>query len=396
MSSQSLPKEFERSTEVLPIVTYGISTIEDLRRAEAEIHLLEKLKRAGLSSEEVKLYRENETGGIDKQTKVEAAVLKQRLEVIYEKISDYEKSLSQKQSDEEPSTSTSKDIFERLRDKPITIYPDPHHPMNNIKDIEKNLFSHLNADVTPLTKRRKELRRFERKEDKILSRDGHMEIPTVPIQTVNREGSLWDVKELQKIPKKEQVMPIIGPVEKKPVMYSIRNNKIVRLEPLPGDRVHIEEYRAVDIIAPVNNAERELLEGTKMAVDDIRKMERFKNYEPGIPSKVLYLKNVAPGVSREQLGLLFNQFTLANGGPVDVRLMAGRMRGQAFVSFSNEELAIQALEEINGTILSGRPVIAEFGRNNNTNREDAHMENMSDSSQDSNNDDDNHSVPNVG
>lgn len=52
--------------------------------------------------------------------------------------------------------------------------------------------------------------------------------------------------------------------------------------------------------------------------------------------QVLYLKNIAPSVSQEQLSLLFNQFVLANGGPVDVRMMTGRMRGQAFVGFQSE------------------------------------------------------------
>ncbi|XP_013192684.1 RNA-binding protein 41-like [Amyelois transitella] len=371
MSSQTMPKEFERSTEVLPIMTYGISTIEDLRRAEAEIRMLDKLKKAGLSSEEVKLYRDNENG-VEKP-KVEASALKRKLESIYEKISDYDKTVSQESKDN-PSTSSppSVDVFERLRDKPITIYPDPNHPMNNLKEIEQNLFGHLDGDVTPLSKRRKELRRFERSKEKILNQDGHIEIPTAPVPTVNREGSLWDVKELPK-PKNVDI-PIIGPSEKKPVMYSIRNNKIVRLEALPGDCgcVHEEEYQAVEIVAPVNNAERELLEGTQMSLDDIRKIDRFKDYEPGIPSKVLYLKNLASSVTREQLALLFNQFMMSNGGPINVDLLTGRMRGQAFVSFTSEDIAIQALEEVNGTIMCGRPIIAEFGRNNNTNREDAY------------------------
>lgn len=55
-----------------------------------------------------------------------------------------------------------------------------------------------------------------------------------------------------------------------------------------------------------------------------------------IYQQTLYLKNIAPSVSQEQLSLLFAQFTLANGGPVDVRLMSGRMRGQAFVIFHSE------------------------------------------------------------
>ncbi|KAM3966046.1 RNA-binding protein 41 [Aphomia sociella] len=364
MCSESLPKEFEKTTEVLPIVTYGISTIEDLRRAEAEIHLLEKLRRAGLTTDEVKLYQENEAGIVDQRTKIEPTVLKARLEAIYEKIGQYEKTESLKQSKEQPSTSknTPEDIFERLKDKPITIYPDPH-PNKNVKEVDENVFT---PDITPITKRRKSLRRFERNREKVLSHEGQINIPLHPTPVINRPGSLWDAKVL---PKKTQNVEasnncIIGP--KKHTMYTIRNNKIVRLEPLPGDQGVVEdEYQAVDIVLPTNSAEQQLLEGTKMCVDDIKKIERFKDYEPGIPSKVLYLKNIAPSVTHEQLSLLFNQFMLENGGPVELKLMTGRMRGQAFVSLQKEELAIQALEEVNGTILSGRPIIAQFGRISN-------------------------------
>lgn len=66
-------------------------------------------------------------------------------------------------------------------------------------------------------------------------------------------------------------------------MYTIKDNKIVRLEPVADSE---EELRAVDIVIPVNAAEEQLLEGTKMCLDDIKKIDRFKDYEPGIPSRV--------------------------------------------------------------------------------------------------------------
>lgn len=70
-------------------------------------------------------------------------------------------------------------------------------------------------------------------------------------------------------------------------MYTIKDNKIVRLEPVQhqGDA---QEFRAVDIVVPVNAAEEQLLEGTKMCLDDIKKIDRFKDYEPGMPSKVSF------------------------------------------------------------------------------------------------------------
>ena len=41
-----------------------------------------------------------------------------------------------------------------------------------------------------------------------------------------------------------------------------------------------------------------------------------------------------------------------------MRLMqTGRMKGQAFVGLPNEQLAKQATEELNGLVLSGKPIV---------------------------------------
>lgn len=61
--------------------------MEEYRKAEAEIQHQEWLKKAGLTSEEIKLYQENEAGLLDQRKKIESGVLKNKLEVIYNKIS---------------------------------------------------------------------------------------------------------------------------------------------------------------------------------------------------------------------------------------------------------------------------------------------------------------------
>ncbi|CAH2258042.1 jg26742 [Pararge aegeria aegeria] len=239
------------------------------------------------------------------------------------------------------------------------------HPMNELKEIEEDLFGHLkNENIIPITKRRKLLRHLERKKEKVISQQKDPGIDPIAGPSQVKPGSLWDVKEIPvKQPPSNSDNRIIGP--KKRTMYTIKEDKIVRLEPVQHRENADEEFRAVDIVVPVNAAEEQLLEGTKMCLDDIKKIDRFKDYEPGLPSKVLFLKNISTRVPQEQLSLLFNQFHLENGGPVELRLMSGRMRGQAFVTFQSEDLAIQALVEINGTILGGQPIIAQFGRNSN-------------------------------
>lgn len=170
--------------------------------------------------------------------------------------------------------------------------------MTNLKKIEENLFGHLRKEpIASCTKRKKALRRFERNKERILAQEGHVQIPTTSSPTVNRPGSLWDVKELpktqnteaqttQNISSSSRSKPrMIGP-EPKPIVYTIRNSKIMRVEPQPGDQeIQMEEVQAVEI-AP-NDRDDQVLEGTKMSIDDIRQIERFKNYHPGKPSKVI-------------------------------------------------------------------------------------------------------------
>lgn len=163
--------------------------------------------------------------------------------------------------------------------------------MNELKQLEDNLFGHLKSDIIPITKRRKILRRLERKTERILAQQ--KQLMTSDSKTdneppiVNRPGSLWDVREIPKRQEQTLKCKIIGP--KKKTMYTIKDNKILRLEHINGEKSN--EYKAVDIVIPVNEAEQQLLEGTKMCIDDIKKIERFKDYIPGVPSKVSCVNN---------------------------------------------------------------------------------------------------------
>lgn len=106
--------------------------------------------------------------------------------------------------------------------------------------------------------------------------------------TVNRPGSLWDMKEIPKKQEQSLKCKIIGPKEK--TMYTIKDKKILRLQ--RTEEENSNDYKAVDIVIPVNEAEEQLLEGTKMCIDDIKKIERFKDYVPGVPSKVSCVTNM--------------------------------------------------------------------------------------------------------
>jgi len=47
---------------------------------------------------------------------------------------------------------------------------------------------------------------------------------------------------------------------------------------------------------------------------------------------------------------------------LEVNIMGGRMKGQAFVTFPNVESAKRALSEVHGYLLHYKPMIIEFGK----------------------------------
>ncbi|XP_065819203.1 LOW QUALITY PROTEIN: RNA-binding protein 41 [Labrus bergylta] len=96
--------------------------------------------------------------------------------------------------------------------------------------------------------------------------------------------------------------------------------------------------------------------------EGIRSIPRFRNYQPGKPSKVLCVKNLSAQTSVSQLVALFSRFEQENGAPVVYRLLTGRMKGQAFVTLPDAEAADSALRLVHGYRLHGKPLVVEFGR----------------------------------
>ncbi|XP_074064554.1 RNA-binding protein 41 [Macrotis lagotis] len=101
----------------------------------------------------------------------------------------------------------------------------------------------------------------------------------------------------------------------------------------------------------------------RLSEEDIRKIPMFASYSPGEPNKVLYLKNLSPRVTEKELVSLFARFQEKKGPPIQFRVLTGRMKGQAFITFPNMEIAQQALLLVNGYNLLGKTLVIEFGKN---------------------------------
>ncbi|XP_048069523.1 RNA-binding protein 41 isoform X12 [Ursus arctos] len=90
---------------------------------------------------------------------------------------------------------------------------------------------------------------------------------------------------------------------------------------------------------PIEFVPEDEIQRNRLSEEEIRKIPMFSSYNPGEPNKE------------------------KKGPPIQFRMMTGRMRGQAFITFPNKEIARQALYLVNGYKLRGKILVIEFGKN---------------------------------
>lgn len=128
------------------------------------------------------------------------------------------------------------------------------------------------------------------------------------------------------------------------------------------------------------------LNENRIPPDQLKVYPMFQNYATGDISNRLYLKNIARDVTEADLRAIYERYLAENcdgqGGiqTIDIRLMtSGRMKGQAFINFDGpylnyddekaaNELSVEyqmiekALNETNGLILKGKPLVVVYGK----------------------------------
>uniref|UniRef100_A0A8C3GVX0 RNA-binding protein 41 n=1 Tax=Corvus moneduloides TaxID=1196302 RepID=A0A8C3GVX0_CORMO len=125
---------------------------------------------------------------------------------------------------------------------------------------------------------------------------------------------------------------------------------------------HQSPPRPVVIKEPVEFVPEEEILKNRLSEEELRKIPRFSSYHPGEPSKVLYLKNLGPRVTMKDLVSLFARFQKEDSPLIQFRLLSGRMRDQAFITFPDTEAAQSALQLLNGYKLHGKPLVIAFGK----------------------------------
>lgn len=108
----------------------------------------------------------------------------------------------------------------------------------------------------------------------------------------------------------------------------------------------------------------------RLTLTEIRELPRFRDYHAGHPTrvsytkqqenvlrrtwfksphKVLYVKNLHPRVSSDDLKAIFDRYSAGDGNRVTVRLMTGRMKGQAFIEFPCKHIRVLSIRVTNIT-----------------------------------------------
>ena len=103
------------------------------------------------------------------------------------------------------------------------------------------------------------------------------------------------------------------------------------------------------------------LKTNRIPLERLMTERKFANYVRGTTSNVLYVKNLRRNVTSEHLASVFGNFGNDVANPT-YKVLRGKMRGQAFVTFPCAQVASRALDQCQGFVLSGQPIVISFAR----------------------------------
>jgi len=102
------------------------------------------------------------------------------------------------------------------------------------------------------------------------------------------------------------------------------------------------------------------IEGGRLSNEEI--VKQFPNYAVGTPYKVLYVKNLDSTITAPDLVSIFIRFQEEGKDKISFKLMDGKMKGQAFITFHDEPTATKALKLTHGFVFKNKPMIIQYGK----------------------------------
>ncbi|XP_070540063.1 RNA-binding protein 41-like [Ptychodera flava] len=394
----SQTKTFTEGTTFKPFIerAAGELSLEEFSKLQAEESDLEHLRQCGLSEDEIaiKLHQEGKTyeGVPSKRSKLgmAPAAYRAKLSEIERKIQSREEELAETEPERFASVKvmsrhemeiekslfrgTDKaDLLSHLttRGTSNTIL---EHPINHLDSIAETLFP----------RSRKHARKSKNQGKYCEGVSGHHSVEN----SSSEQQDFYD--EIGPKTKKE-TLGELGDVQSHHelgrIAHSSSNSEALECKSHVTDSEPTEKVPSVaDISSTVTQSSAERVDNTsrapgqlqgrvqiipeneivknRLSTEEIRNIPRFKDYTPGKPNKVLYLKNLSPGVTESDLISMFIRYQSPQGPKILFRLLTGRMKGQAFITFNGEETAGKAMSLFNGFQLKGRPIIIQYGKQN--------------------------------
>lgn len=179
--------------------------------------------------------------------------------------------------------------------------------------------------------------------------------------------------ESKKVTKKNFDMKKNEEIDNKYILIEpgIDNSGFGKIIPVNEERQEGEKRdKPIDETCQIESTEfitKKELDNNRMSLTELNELAVFKNYEKGELNKRLYIKNLSKKVDETHLRHIYGRYIDFNNQEqkelFDIRLMKeGRMKGQAFVTLPNEEIANKALIETNGYVLTDKPLVVQFAR----------------------------------
>ena len=101
----------------------------------------------------------------------------------------------------------------------------------------------------------------------------------------------------------------------------------------------------------------------RLSEEERRKDPAFNFYQPGEPSKRLYVKNISRLTQESDLRSLFALFAEDGMHKFSLKYFTvGKMRYQCFVEYDTMEAAFSALVHTNGVMVHDKPICVSFGK----------------------------------
>lgn len=377
-------REFIRATaeESITTISCGLASYEDYKNLELSLNIKEILRSSGLSDNEIQILLSEDIGNSSleapqaREQRLKAIENKlnkrqDQLEALTKKPEQFNGAVPLNRHDFEEECSVIPNIVEAQKLTPCLVRLQPHqdeaipddHPINHIKHMAEELFPCDKIDKSQDTMPRKH---------KI--GDNFLHRPSVKkkkqdnprfVYLAEKPKSFWDMKEIPKIMTSNQNSAENLCTSRTTPDNKYSGKKSNTFKAKEKDRKHDTTDCSKPFVLTLDHSALIPLKNIKSnrkSIEELRAVEKFKNYNIGKPSSTLYIKNLPYKVSPEDMASLMGHFESSCGPKIIYRILCGRMKGQAFVTFQDEEMATKALNMCNGYLLHEKPLVIEYGK----------------------------------